>query len=473
MDGNHTHMNVPIRLPLNRPLGNKLFLNALGILPMETMVPFSNLFAARLQMAVTLGFHIIFACLGVGLPVLMLMAEWRYLRTGDLEWKMLAHRWSRSFAVLFAVGAVSGTVLSFEMGLLWPNFMGIFGSVIGLPFVLEAFAFFLEGIFASIYLYAWDKLSPRLHWWSGFPIALGGFASAWFVVTANAWMNTPTGFQIQGGAVKEADPLAAMLNPATGVQTTHMILAAYIVTGFLIASFYALAQLRGDAHSYTKRALRLGLLLGTICMPFQIVAGDWAARTVARTQPAKFAAMEGQFKSADRAPLRIGGWPRPKEEVTRYALEIPGGLSWLAYRDRKAVVKGLSDFPSNVRPPVVIVHLAFQFMVAASFYLLFISAWAGWSSFFRKKLPDSRLFLWMVVVAGPLATMALQAGWIVTEVGRQPWIVYGFMRTADAVTSAPGVRWLFGGVLIVYFVLTVGTIVVLRNVARMPRGLSH
>ncbi len=428
----------------------------------------SNLLAARMQMAFTLGFHIILACFGVGLPVLMLFAEWRFLRTRDGGWRTLARRWSKAFAVLFAVGAVSGTVLSFELGVLWPQFMGTFGAVIGLPFTLEAFAFFLEAIFVGIYLYAWDRLSPRAHWWSGFPIALSGFASAWFVVTANAWMNVPQGFQMVDGRVVDADPIAAMLNPATGAQTTHMILAAYMVTGFVVASFYAAALLRGKDTLYHRRAMALGLALGMICAPVQVVVGDWAARTVAETQPVKLAAMEGQFRTEASAPLRLGGLPDENARTTRYALEIPGGLSWLAYGNTQAVVKGLDDFPPQDIPPVTIVHLAFQLMVGIGTGLVLLALWAGGSVWRRRRLPENRLFLWAMVIAGPLTVVALEAGWVVTEVGRQPWIVQGVMRTADAVTAAPGIVWVLAAAVTIYVILAVGAIAVLRLLARSP-----
>lgn len=418
-------------------------------------------------MALTLGFHIVLACLGVGLPVLLLVAEWRYLRTGEPMWRMLARRWSKAFAVLFAVGAVSGTVLSFELGLLWPRFMGTFGAVIGLPFTLEAFAFFLEAIFVAVYLYAWDRLSPWAHWWSGVPVAVAGFASAWFVVTANAWMNTPQGFRMEGDTVVDADPLAAMFNPATGAQTTHMIVAAYMVTGFLVASVYAAARLRGRETMYHRRAMLLGLALGAVCSPLQLFVGHWAAQVVAETQPAKFAAMEGQFKTEAGAPLRIGGMPDEEARVTRYAIEIPGGLSWMAFGDSGAVVQGLDEFDGDT-PPVTIVHLAFQFMVAVGTGLVMLSFWAAWRWLKRSQTPDSRVFLWCVVLAGPLSVLALEAGWVVTEVGRQPWIVQGIMRTSAAVTDMPGVGWSLAAAVLIYVILTAGTVVVLRHVARVP-----
>ena len=424
------------------------------------------LLAARLQMALTLGFHIIFACFGMGLPILLLVAEGRFLKTGDAEWRILARRWSKVFAVLFAVGAVSGTVLSFELGLLWPRFMGTYGPVIGLPFTLEAIAFFVEAIFAGIYLYGWDRLSPRAHWLSGVPIAVAGLASAVFVVTANAWMNCPGGFTLRGDKVVAAEPVAAMLNPASGPQVVHMILAAGLVCGFGVASVYAAARLRGSDSPRIRRAMMLGLAMGAICAPLQAISGDWAARTVARTQPVKFAALEGQFKTEAGAPLRIGGIPDSESETTRFAIEIPGGLSWLAHGDSGKVVEGLDRVPRADRPPVAVVHFAFQAMIGAGLFLLAISAWVGRSLVFRRKLPASRSFLWMVLIAGPLAGVGLEAGWVVTEVGRQPWIVQEMMRTREAVTDAPGIGWAFAAALAIYVILTAGTIVALRHLAR-------
>jgi cytochrome d ubiquinol oxidase subunit I len=424
------------------------------------------LLAARLQMALTLGFHIVFACFGMGFPILLLVAEGRYLKTGDVEWKTLAKRWSKAFLVLFAVGAVSGTVLSFELGLLWPQFMGTFGPVIGLPFTLEAIAFFVEAIFAGIYLYGWDRMSPRAHWLSGIPIAVAGPASAVFVVTANAWMNCPQGFTLHGGKVTDVDPVLAMLSPASAPQITHMIFAAGLVCGFGVASVYAATRLLGNDSLRVRRAMMLGLAMGAVCAPLQAVTGDWAARTVAETQPVKFAALEGQFKTQARAPLRIGGLPDAESETTPYAIEIPGGLSWLAFHDADRVVQGLDSVPRADRPPVAIVHFAFQIMIAIGLFLLAVSAWTGVALVARKKLPDSRAFLWSVVIAGPLATIGLEAGWIVTEVGRQPWIVQGVMRTRDAVTDAPGIGWSFAASIAIYAILIAGTLVALRHLAR-------
>ncbi|MDO8526114.1 MAG: cytochrome ubiquinol oxidase subunit I [Deltaproteobacteria bacterium] len=426
------------------------------------------LFIARMQMAFTLGFHIIFSCLGIGLPLLMSLAEYFSLKNNDDVWKTLAKRWSKAFAVLFAIGAVSGTVLSFELGLLWPKFMGTFGGVIGLPFTLEGFAFFIEAIFAGIYLYSWDRLSPRAHWWTSVPIAIAGVSSAWFVVTANAWMNTPTGFKMVDGIVTEVDPIAAMLNPATPAETLHMIVAAYMVTGFLVASVYAVAWLKGNRTLYHKRALSLALWMGLIATPLQFVTGDMSGEAVGKNQPIKLAAFEGQFVTQTHAPLRIGGWPDTNTGTTRYALEIPGGLSWLVYGKTDARVMGLNDVPKENRPPVTIVHLAFQIMVAIGSALLFLSLWACISFLRKKEFPKSRLFLSAVSISGAAAVLALECGWTVTEVGRQPWIVYNIMKTADAVTTAPGIQWVFLATIFIYLVLIIGGTFVLRLLAKQP-----
>lgn len=431
-----------------------------------------DLLFARIQMGFTFAFHIIFASLGVGLPLLLVVAEGIALRTGDAEWRTLARRWARVFAVLFAVGAVSGTVLSFELGLLWPGFMGRFGSVIGISFTLEGFAFFIEAIFFGIYFYAWDRLPPVTHWLTGIPIALSGPASAWFVVTANAWMNTPQGFVLENGAVTQVDPLGAMFSPAMWMQAAHLLFSCYMLAGFVVASCGAFPLLRGDSSPRARRTLVLGLALGVACTPAQIFAGDRAAKMVARTQPVKLAAMEGQFETVAGAPLRIGGLPDESTRSTPYAIEIPGGLSWLATGDATATVRGLNDFPAGETPPTRVVHVAFQIMVAIGTFLLALSAWTLWraarGTIANASSPVGRIFLWCVVLAGPLSVLAMEAGWIVTEVGRQPWIVQGIMRTSEAMTEAPGVFWSMAAAMVIYTVLGIGTVAVLRLLARSP-----
>ncbi|WP_344933854.1 cytochrome ubiquinol oxidase subunit I [Sphaerisporangium flaviroseum] len=424
----------------------------------------ADLGAARMQMALSLGWHIVLACLGVGMPAITLLAEWRGHRGGDVHYRLLARRWARAMGVLFAVGAVSGTILSFEMGLLWPGLMGVYGQVIGLPFALEGIAFFIEAIFLGIYLYAWDRLSPVAHMLTGIPIVLAGVASAFFVVTANAWMQQPTGFQVSGGRVVAVDPWAAMFNPATPPQTVHMILAAFMVAGFGIASVYAVAMLRGRRDRYHRLGLLLPLTVAAVITPVQIGVGDWAAHFVADNQPVKLAAMEGVFHTQRGVPLHLGGIAVDGE--MRYALEIPYGLSLLAHWNPHAEVMGLDRVPFADQPPVNVVHWAFQIMVGLGFALLALSAWLAVAWIRRRDLPRSPWFLRGAAASGVAAVLALEAGWTVTEVGRQPWIVYGVLRTSAAVNPAPGLVWGFVLVTLVYAVLTVATVYVLRRLAR-------
>ncbi|MGY1712537.1 cytochrome ubiquinol oxidase subunit I [Geodermatophilus sp. SYSU D00758] len=425
-----------------------------------------DLVAARMQMALSLGWHIVVACLGVGFPLLVLLSEWRWIRTGDDMWRMLARRWAKGLAVVFAVGAVSGTILSFEMGILWPGLMGTYGEVIGLPFAIEGIAFFIEAIFLGIYLFAWDRLPPKVHLLSGVPIVLAGVASAFFVVTANAWMQQPQGFVMVDGRIVEASPWEAMFNPATPHQTVHMILAAFMVSGFLVATVYAAAMLRGKRDAYHRRAFGLAFGFAAIATPVQIGVGDWAAHSVAHNQPVKLAAMEGVFRTEDGAALRIGGIVVGEE--LRYAIEIPYALSLLAYWDPDATVVGLEEVPEELRPPVGIVHWAFDIMVGIGFALLGLAAWFAFAAWRRRRLPRSRWFYLFAVLAGPAAVVALEAGWVVTEVGRQPWIVYGHMLTEEAVNPADGLRYGLYGLIPVYVLLTVGLIYVLRRLARAP-----
>jgi len=415
-------------------------------------------------MALSLGWHIVLACIGVGLPVLLLIAEWRGLR-GDADAMRLARRWSKAAGVLFAVGAVSGTILSFEMGVLWPGLMGTFGSVFGLPFALEGFAFFAEAIFIGIYLYGWDRLSPRLHFASGFPIAVAGVASAFFVVAANAWMNDPQGFTLVDGKVVDPQPFTAMFNPATPVETAHMILAAFMVSGFAVASVYAAAMLKGRRDRYHRIGVLLPLSIATALTPVQIVVGDLAARYVADRQPVKLAAMEGLEHAEPGAGEHIGGIVVDGE--LRFAIVIPHALAYLAKGDARATVAGLDSVPPSERPQAVtLIHLAFDTMVGIGFLLLGLGAWLLGAWAFRRRAPTSRWFLRGVVVAGPAAVVAMECGWITTEVGRQPWIVYRVMRVADAVNPAPGLVYGLVVLITVYTVLTVVTLVVLRKLAR-------
>jgi cytochrome d ubiquinol oxidase subunit I len=420
----------------------------------------TNLGAARMQMALSLGWHIIVASFGVGFPGIMLLARWRGLRTGDDAYARLARQWARAMGVLFAAGAVSGTVLSFELGLLWPGMMGTYGQVIGLPFSLEGIAFFLEAIFVGIYLYAADKLSPRQHLLSGLPILAAGVSSAFFVVSANAWMNQPSGFDLVNGRVVNIDPWAAMFNRATPTQTVHMILAAFMVTGFLTASVYAVGMLKGRRDRYHRLGLLLPLAVAIAATPLQIGVGDWAGHFVADHEPVKLAAMEALVTTERGAPLHIGGIIKDGE--VRYGLPVPKGLSLLAQDNPDAQIRGLDQVAPDDRPPANVVHIAFDLMVLSGFALLGLSLWSVVAWRRRGDLPGGRWFLRAVAASGVVAVVALEAGWTTTEVGRQPWVVYGVLRTKDAVNPAPGLVSGFVIVCLVYAVLTVATIAAMR-----------
>ena len=397
-----------------------------------------DVLAARSQMAVSLGFHILFAVVGIAMPVLMVIAEARWRRTGDAMYLELAKRWAKGTAILFAVGAVSGTVLSFELGLLWPGFMRFAGAIVGMPFSLEGFAFFAEAIFLGVYLYGWQRISPRAHIVAGTLVAVSGAASALFVVIANAWMNSPTGFQLQNGAPVDIDPIAAMLTPAAFPEVLHMLLAAYAATGFAVAGIHGCMLLRDHRNAFHRRALLVALIVGVPAAIVQPISGDVSARYVARWQPPKLAAMEGQFRTESGAPLRIGGIPDVAAQRTRWAIEIPNGLSLLAFHDPHALVRGLDAVPRRDWPPVPIVHVAFQIMVGLGTYLALLGVWVAIEAWRRRDLPANRWLMRAVAIASPMGFLCIEAGWTVTEVGRQPWVIYGVMRTADSVTPMPG-----------------------------------
>lgn len=403
-------------------------------------------------MGTSLAFHFIFSALGIGLPLILLIVEGMWLRTGDTAYRDLTRKWSKALGALFAIGAVSGTALSFELGLLWPEFMRHAGAIIGTPFSAEGFAFFVEAIFVGLYLYGWERLTPLQHWLCGIPIALSGLLSGIFVVSANAWMNTPAGFRVSDGHAVDIRPLQAMLNPAFATEAVHTSLAAYIFVGAAIAATAAWRMLRSLPTARTAAALRIGMAVVAVVMPLQIIAGDVSARFDATHEPVKFAALEGQFVTQSWAPLRIGGYPDEAAHRTVGALEVPGMLSYLAYGDPRATVRGLTSFPAADVPNSLPVHLSFQAMVGSGSLLLLIAAWWAWTTRLGRRVPKG-LLLRAIAIAGPLAFIAMEAGWMVTEEGRQPWIVTGFMRTRDAVTPAAHLDLAFYSFTFVYLVL--------------------
>jgi len=397
----------------------------------------TDLLAARSQMAMSLGFHIVFAALGIAMPVMIALAEGRWMWRSDEVSLALAKRWSKGMAVLFAVGAVSGTVLSFELGLLWPSFMEQSGPSIGPLFALEGFAFFTEAIFLGIYLYGWHRITARTHFLAGLIVAASGIASAWFVVTANAWMNAPTGLTFAEGRITDVRPLEAFLHPFAWHETVHMLLAAFAATGFLVAGIHAWLLLYRPDSLFHRRALVISLAVGGLPALLQPLSGDLIAKAVAAHQPAKFAAMESLFKTEAGADFVLGGWPDVEREIIPYAVTIPNGLSLLLYGNPRAEVAGLDRIPRADWPPVAVVHAAFQLMVGSGLVMVCLALWSGWR-WWRNRLFEDRVLLRALVAAAPLGFLAMEAGWVVTEVGRQPWIVQGVLRTSEAVTPMPG-----------------------------------
>jgi cytochrome bd ubiquinol oxidase subunit I len=433
-----------------------------------------QLLPARQMMAFTLGFHIILVPFGVAFTTMMLIANWRGLRRGDERALALARRWSHVAGVLFAVGAVSGTVLSFELGLLWPGLMGRFGAAFGIPFAVEGLFFFLEAIFVAIYIYGWNRMKPWPHFWTGVPVPLAGIGGTFSVVAANGWMNQPAGFTLEDGQVVGVRPLEVIFNRAFWYEAVHMFLAAYMVAGFTIAGVYAVGLLRGRRDRLHRLGLVVPLTVAVIATPVQIVVGDVAAREVFENEPAKFAMIEALPETDTRVPEVLGGVLVDGE--VRYGIEIPLGASLLAGLDPDTEIQGLDAIPAEDRPAarlVNTVHIAFQVMVGIGMALLALSAWYAWLWWRRRgqpdRMPDNRWFLRGVAVSGVLAIIALEAGWVVTEVGRQPWIVVGHLLTRDAVTTSGNVWLFYGATVVLYAALAVGTFFVLRLLRRRWR----
>lgn len=421
---------------------------------------------ARAQMGLSLAFHIVFAAAGVALPLVMVIADALHLRTGDPDYLTISKRMAKGTAILFAVGAVSGTVLSFELGLLWPRFMGTFGEVVGLPFALEGFAFFAEAICLGIYLYGRGRLSPRAHLLAGVGVAASGALSAAFVTTVNAFMNLPSGFVMEGGRAVAADPLAVMLSSPWKYEVPHTLLSCYQATAFVLSGVHAAALLRRPKSALFRKALAISLALGCVTAVLQPLVGDLAAKQVAREQPIKLAALEGQFETRTHAPLRIGGLPDPATGEVRWAIEIPSGLSFLLTGDPASEVKGLEAFPRDEWPKVAAVHVSFQVMVGAGVVMLGLALATAWLAWRKRGLPDGRRYLWAVVATSPLGVVAMEAGWLVTELGRQPWVVRGAMRTSEAVTPIGTLAppfWLFT---VVYLFLGAMVVYLLRGQVR-------
>lgn len=423
--------------------------------------------AARLQMAFSLGFHIVFACIGMVMPFFMTVAHFIWLKTKKAVYRDVTQAWSKGVAIFFATGAVSGTVLSFELGLLWPKFMEHAGPIFGMPFSLEGTAFFIEAIALGFYLYGWNKVNRWFHWATGVVVGVSGLVSGILVVAANSWMNSPSGFDYINGEYLNIDPIKAMFNEAWFSQSLHMCIAAFVSTGFAVAGVHALMILRGSNVLFHSKAFKIAAVFATVAACLQPISGDISAKDVARRQPAKLAAMEAHFHTEKAAPLIIGGIPDTAAKEVKYAIKIPGLLSFMAHGDFNAEVTGLDKIPPQDQPPVAVTHYAFQIMVGLGMAMLglavlyFIALWK------KKQWLDQKWLLMLFVVATPLGFLALEAGWTVTEVGRQPWIINGVMRTADAVTPMPGIRYSFYLFTAVYISLSVIVTFLLYRQIRM------
>ncbi len=437
--------------------------SALALAPVQQ----HYLLQARQLQALSFAAHIPLVCFGIAFPALVLFAEWLYLRTGDDLYRTLARRWSKVMAALFAVGVVTGTILSFELGLLWPSFTATFGSVFGLGFAIEGFSFFLEAIFIGVYLYGWNRLPARAHFASGLPIALAGFTGSLMVISVNGWMNHPTGFRLRDGKVVGVHAFEALfVNGYVWHELVHMYVAAYIVTGFVLAGAYALARLRGRFGRYERTALAIPLTVAALAAPVQVLVGDWSGRAVAEAQPTKLAALEGLGETTKGAPVHLLGWYR--DGAVEYGVPIPRLLSLLADHDPDATVQGLDAVPADERPPVNVVRVAFQTMVGIGTGLALLGVAYLLVRWRRRRLPESRWFYRALVAAGPLSVVALVAGWVTTEVGRQPWVVYRVMRTSEAVTGARGIPVGYATLGLVYLGLALAVAWILRRLSRAP-----
>jgi len=413
-----------------------------------------NLEAARLQMAFTLIFHIVFACIGMVMPFFMVISHAKWLKTRRPEYLTLTKSWQKGVAIFFVTGAVSGTALSFELGLLWPEFMKHAGPIIGMPFSLEGAAFFIEAVALGFYLYGWNKISERFHLFTGIIVGVSGLVSGILVVSANSWMNAPSGFDYVDGQFLNIDPVAAFLNPAWFAQALHMTLAAFAATSFAVAGIHAWQIYRGRNTLIHKTAFNIAIVFGAIAALLQPLSGDLSAKDIAHRQPVKLAALEAHYHTEKGAPLYIGGLVDEENQTVSHKIEIPKALSFLAFGDFNAEVKGLNDYPKQDRPPVAITHYAFQVMVSLGM-LLVLASIIYLISLKKKKWQGNRRYWLYFAFMAPIGFLALEAGWIVTEVGRQPWIIHNVMRTKDAVTPMPGMVYSLYMYILLYLILSV------------------
>jgi cytochrome d ubiquinol oxidase subunit I len=423
-----------------------------------------SVFFSRVLTELTLSFHIIYATIGVGVPLMIMIAQWVGIKKNDEHYILLARRWTRGFVITVAVGVVTGTAIGLQLSLLWPNFMELAGNTIALPLFLETFAFFFEAIFLGIYIYTWDRFkNQKKHLLLLIPVALGASFSSIFITIVNAFMNAPQGFDLVNGELVNVSPLLAMFNPAMPSKVAHVVVTAYMTSAFVLASIGAFRLLKGSNHEYHKKALLLTMKLGLIFSIATAVIGDFSGKYLAEYQPEKLAAAEWHFETEAGAPLILYGVLDNGE--VKYALKVPFGLSILAHSNPNAKVIGLDQFSKEDVPPLYI-HYLFDLMVTIGMWLVFLSlvylvgTWKKWPFIFSKW------FRWLMVLGGPFSIIAIEAGWWLDEVGRQPWVLRGIMRTKDAATASGHVDtmlWLFAGL---YLILGIGSAFVLWRMFR-------
>jgi len=434
----------------------------------------NDFLAARSQMALSLGFHIIYSCIGMVMPVFMAISHYKWIKTGDHVYKNITQAWSKGVAIFFATGAVSGTMLSFELGLLWPKFMEHAGPIFGMPFSFEGVAFFIEAIALGFFLYGWKRLNKWFHWVTGIVVGVSGVISGILVVSANSWMNSPAGFDYVNGQYINIDPIKAMFNEAWFSEALHMTIAAFAATGFAVAGIHALMILLKRNVNFHTKAFKIAIVFGAAAAILQPLSGDISAKGAARRQPAKSAAMEANYHTVPYSPLLIGGIPDTANKKVNYGIELPGLLSFLVYDDFKTPVKGLDQIPQQYQPNVPVTHYAFQLMVAIGMFLLLIGLIYFFALWKKKKWLTKDWFFKLFVIATPLGFIAVEAGWTVTEVGRQPWIIQGVMLTSQAVTPMPGIQYSFYLFTFIYFTLSVAVVFLLsRQIKMVPELYDH
>lgn len=422
---------------------------------------------ARALFGTTMGFHIIFATVGVGLPLMVFCAELLYQLTKNKDYSVMAYRWTKGFAIILGASIPTGTIAGVQLSLLWPGFMRVVGKVIALPFQIEIYAFFLEALFMSIYIYAAERLSPIMRLVSVALVTIGAAASAILITNVHAFEGTPAGFDIVNGKIMNVDPWKAFFNPSFAVTAWHVTVSAFMTGAFIIATIASLKMIKYKKHNereyhFHQKALILSLTIGGLFSIMTALNGHESAQQLHQYQPEKLAAAEGLFKTQTFAPLSIGGIPDPKTQQVKGGIEIPWALSFLAGNRFDEKVQGLDDFPKQYWPPLF-VHTLFNAMVFIGFFLLFLSIVGFvWNKILKKKA-FPKWILWIFAAAGPLSMLSIEFGWIFSCTGRQPWVIYHVMLTKDAATGASNLGVIFALFLFVYLILAISTVFILKH----------